>query len=342
MTTPPQNATNTAQAASGAADRPAAEVAAAAADSAELAATVAARNARLEHVPLRPTGTRGGFITGFGLSVAEIWQRRELLGLLVRRELKARYKDSALGMVWGLIRPLTQLLVYYLVLGQFLRAAEGIPEFAIFIFSGLALYGLAAELVTTLTGSIVGNSGLVKKVYLPREIFPLAAVGSAGFNFLLQLVILLAASLIAGTLLLGWHLLYAVAAIVLVLIYGLTFGLALSALNVYFRDVQYLVEVIVLLMMWASPIVYAWSYVGNALGVLGLPPWIAEAYLYNPLTLGVLGFQAAFWAPGLEQPFAFPEHLGLRILIASGIGLVLLFLAQRLFSRLQGDFAQEL
>lgn len=301
-----------------------------------------ARNLRLSEMPLRTTGRRGNFITGFFYSMSDLWQRRELLWLLVGREIKARYKDSALGFLWGLVRPLTQLLVYYLVLGHFLGAARSIPEFAVFIFAGLTIYGLASEILMVMTGSVVGNAGLVKKVYLPREIFPLAGVGSAGFNFLLQLLILTFAALVTGTFVFGWNLLYALAATVLILIYGIALGLALSAMNVYLRDMQYLIEVIVMLMMWASPIVYSWEFVGDAIAQFGLPGWLLEVYVNNPMTLAVLGFQAAFWAPGLDVAAAFPEHLAMRMLIAGLIGLVLVFLAQRIFGRLQGNFAQEL
>lgn len=307
------------------------------------------RNARLAELTLTPTGAQGKLFVGFAHSVGQIWQRREMLGLLVSREIKARYKDSALGFVWGLVRPLTQLLVYYLVLGHFLGAARSIPEFAVFIFSGLTIYGLASEMLMLMTGSVVGNAGLVKKVYLPREIFPLAGIGSAFFNFALQMLVLLAACLATGTLVFGWHLLYALAAIALVVIYMLAFGLALSAMNVYLRDIQYLVEVVVMLMMWASPIVYSWTFVGTAFGEFGWPHWLVEVYINNPLTLAVIGFQAAFWEPGLPLPaagqapvFSHPAYFELRMLIAGVIGLVLVFVAQRIFARLQGNFAQEL
>lgn len=314
----------------------------------DAASTTIERNRRLSAEPLRETGRRGNFLTGFPIAIGEIWQRRELLDLLIKREIKARYKDSALGFVWGLVRPLTQLLIYYLVLGHFLGAARNIPDFAVFIFAGLTLYGLAAEIIGAMTASIVGNAGLVKKVYLPREIFPLAAAGSTGFNFLMQLVVLLAAAMVSGSLVLGWHFLYAIAAVVVVVVWSMALGLAMSALNVYLRDMQYLIEVIVMLLMWASPIVYFWQFVGDAFGQFGLPAWLAEAYLANPLTLGVLGFQAAFWAPGavgtdqFPDAVPFPEHLMLRMVLAAVLGLIALFLAQRLFSRLQGNFAQEL
>ncbi|WP_279433481.1 ABC transporter permease [Agromyces protaetiae] len=102
----------------------------------------------------------------------EIWQYRELLGRLVKREVKVRYKDSSLGIVWSLFRPLVQLLIYYFAIGQVLGAARSVPDFGIFVFIGLTMWALFSEIISTSTTSIVANAGLVKKVYLPREIFP--------------------------------------------------------------------------------------------------------------------------------------------------------------------------
>ena len=130
-----------------------------------------------------------GAIRGTIFSVKAIVAHRELLGLLVRREIKARYKDSMLGLLWSLLRPLTMLLIYYIAIGKFLGAERSIPEFAIFIFTGLTAWGLFSEIISLSTNSIVSNAGLIKKVYVPREIFPLSTVGSAGFNFLTQFAI---------------------------------------------------------------------------------------------------------------------------------------------------------
>ncbi|ARJ06000.1 transport permease protein [Cnuibacter physcomitrellae] len=300
----------------------------------DLLETSDARAARLAETPWQDAGASSG-VAASASSIREIWDHRRLLGLLTRRELKARYKDSALGFVWSLIKPLTQLLIYWLVIGQFLGAARGIPDFAVYIFGGLTIYTLFSEIVGGGTGSIIANAGLVKKVYLPREIFPLAAVGSALFNFVIQFVILLIAALAFGTLSFGPHLLYGVGSIVLVLLYGTAIGILLAALNVYLRDVQYLVEVVLLLMMWGSPILYTWQQASTS-----LPGWLTEIYIDNPVTLAVLGFQEAIWAdPG--GSFSLPQ-LGVRMLIAAAVGVVLLFGAQRIFHRLQGDFAQEL
>lgn len=293
------------------------------------------RKSRLEEMPWLDVNSRRGLIGGTISSIRDVWSHRELLGMLTRRELKARYKDSALGFLWSLARPLTQLLIYYVVVGKFLGAARSIDNFAIYIFAGLTIYTLFSEIVATGTGAILANAGLVKKVYLPREIFPLATIGSSLFNFLIQLVILIVVSIPAGTLSFSTQLLYGVGALALTLLYAGALAIILSAFNVYLRDVAYLVEVVLLLLMWASPIVYSWEFVKAA-----IPAWALEIYINNPVTLAVLGFQEAFWTESSGGQS--PDFLALRMLIAGVLGLVFLIAAQRVFSKLQGNFAQEL
>lgn len=285
--------------------------------------------------PLRPAGPVLGFASGTAQSVRDVWAHRELLGLLVRREIKARYKDSVLGFAWSLIRPLTMLLIYYVAVGRFLGAARSIDQFAIYIFTGLTAWNLFNEIVTAGTGSIVGNGGLVKKVYLPREIFPLAAVGSALFNFVVQLIILVAAIVALRQIPSVENFLMFPLAFVQLLVWGLAIALVLSAINVYLRDTQYLVEVSLMVLFWASPVVYSWTAVHGAVA-----PWFSTLYLANPVTLAILGFQRAFWAAGATQPV--PGNLAAHIAIEIAIGLVVLWLCQRVFARMQGNFAQEL
>ncbi len=295
---------------------------------------------RLEELklePLRPAGPRHGFFGGTSASIRDVWSRRELLGQLTRREIKARYKDSALGFFWSLARPLAMLLVYYVAIGKFLGAARSIPDFAIFIFTGLTAWQLFSDIVIIGTGSIVGNAGLIKKVYVPREVFPLSVVGSALFNFAIQLGVLIAATAVVGRFPTGDRWLYFVLALAVLIPLSTALALLLSATNVYLRDVQYLVEIMLMIFMWASPIVYSWALVQKA--VAG-HPWLEQLYLANPMTLVVLGFQKAFWVAGDGQPF--PEHLGRDLVLAFGVSIFLLWFSQRVFARLQSNFAQEL
>ncbi|WP_345801868.1 ABC transporter permease [Microbacterium sp. AZCO] len=302
----------------------------------DLTAAAEARFARLAVTPMRSVGSVG---TGFGAAwapVRDILAHREMLNLLVKRDLKARYKDSALGFLWALARPLVQLAIYFVVLGHFLGAARGIPDFAVFVFTGLTAMGLFQEIAVGGTGSIIANGGLVKKVYVPRELFPLASVGSAMFNFSIQLVVLLLATLLAGAPPLHADILYVIPSLAVLLVYGTAFALFFSAINVYLRDIQYLVEVATMLLFWMSPVVYSWQMVTTII----TNPVLLEIYTDNPLTLAILGFQKAFWVAGddLQQP----ADLLLRLVIALFVGLALLVVSHRTFLRLQGNFAQEL
>ncbi len=277
-----------------------------------------------------------GLFTGTAFAIRGVWQRRELLGLLVRRELSARYKNSSLGLVWSLLRPLAMLLIYYVAVGKFLGAERSIPEFAIFIFCGLTVWTLFSEIISGTTSSIVGNAGLIKKVYLPREIFPLAAVGSALFNFAVQFLVLISATLIVGDpphLEAIWYVPFG---LILITSFAFGIGLLLSAVNVYLRDIQHLVEIILLVLFWASPIVYSYQLVHQILQ----GSWVEQIFLANPVTVVVLLFQRSIWTAGSDQ--LFPPDLEIRALITFLISLILIWIAQRVFARLEGNFAQEL
>jgi len=297
------------------------------------------RIARLAHEPLRNIAAPNGVFKGTKESIRDLWNRRDLLILLVKREIRAKYKDSVLGLVWSLARPLVQLLIYYLVIGRFLGAARSIPNFAIFVFAGLTIWTLFNEIVAGGTSSIVANSGLIKKIRLPREVFPLASTGSALFNCGIQFIILVIAVPLFAGFPSGGNWVELPLALLIVTVWGTALALILSAGNVYLRDIQYLVEVALMIAFWASPIVYSWNMVQNAVG-----PTAREFFLMNPITLAVLGMQSVFWnsGPANSSAILFPADLVTRMVIALAIGLVALFFAQRAFSRMQRDFAQEM
>lgn len=299
------------------------------------------RAERLAAEPMRPAGPRPGFVTGTWRSVVDLNAHRELLDLLIRRELKARYKDSVLGFFWSLAKPLAMLLVYYVAIGKFLGAEQvpgrpgGIPGFAIFIFSGLTAWQLFSDIVVGGTGSIVANSGLVKKVYVPREVYPLSVVGAALFNFAIQMVILLGATVLMGEIPTGRRWGYFFLALAVLIVWSTAVGLLLAAVNVYLRDVQYLIEILIMILMWASPILYAWKFVGSHINGL-----LLDLYLANPMTLVVLGFQRSLWVAGSDEPY--PAGLGKMLAAALAVSVLALWICQRVFARLQSNFAQEL
>lgn len=306
-----------------------------------MTATSDERALPLASEPLRAAGPVQGFLGGTGESLRQLAAHSQLLRLLVQRELKARYKDSALGFFWSLARPLTLLAVYYVAIGMFLGAARnprnphGIPDFAIFIFAGLTAWQLFSDILTLGTASVVANSALIKKVYVPREVFPLSVVGSSLVNFSIQLAVLVGATLFAGKFPTGARWGYFVLSLAVLVVFSTALALLLSAVNVYLRDVQYLVEILIMILFWASPIVYAWSAVSAS-----LHGFLASVYLANPMTQVALGFQRTFWVAG--DTAGFPPTLMTTLAVTLLVSVVLLWFCQRVFARLQSNFAQEL
>jgi ABC-2 type transport system permease protein len=301
--------------------------------------------------------------------LASLWSYRELLGNLVRKELKVRYKGSSLGFLWSLLNPAMYLVVFYVAFQLVLGA--GIPSFAIFILTGLLAWNFFSIASGASVNAIVGNASLVNKVYFPREILPLASVGANLVHFALQAAVLalavigveiykLAASPSAASLerlpdvdvAYLWLIVPAVIALVLL---TSAFAVFLSCVNVYARDTQHLLELALLAWFWMTPIIYPWGLQGNKLVEYGYPSWIT---LLNPITPIVLAFQRALY--GIVEVEG--EVLGVRgeslttlqlppdsplwyfrnlaiVIVAAG---VLLGLALKLFIRLEADFAEEL
>lgn len=257
--------------------------------------------------------------------------------LLTRREIRARYKDSSLGLLWSFARPLAQFGVYYFALGKILGLSRQIPDFAIFVFIGLTGWMFFAEAVQKATTSIVSNAGLVKKVQLPREVFPLAATGSVVFMSAVQVVVLAVAIIAMGKYPAVGALPYAVAGGLVLITLAYAIGILFAALNVYYRDIEHLVEVVFVVLFWASPIVYAFSYVHRELG----GNWIEQVYLANPVTIAILGLQRGLWEGGQEGQ-VWPEFFAWRLVLTLIFSLGVLAVAHRVFTRLEGDFAQEI
>lgn len=293
--------------------------------------------ARVEALPLRRISRKSGLFRGFGSSMSDIWAHRELVLLFTRREIKARYSDTSVGLLWSLVRPLAQLLVYYFALGEILGAARGIPSFALFIFLGLTGWTYYTEIISRSTASIVQNQGLVKKVYVPREVFPLSSLGAALFNLLVQMIIFAVATVLFGQIPTVRGLVWALLGLIVLTVWGLALGMLFAAVNVYFRDMEHMVEVILIICFWLSPIVYSYYFVNQKLG----DGWLDTLYMANPATVGIITMQRGLWVAGLEDAQPFPPHLLASAGIMIAIGLLFLWLSHRFFARLQGNFAQE-
>lgn len=270
--------------------------------------------------------------------------RWELLVGLIRKDLRVKYQGSALGFLWSLANPLLLLVVYTFVFQVVLKT--GIPQFGFYLLSGLLVWNAFAGSVGTATGAVVGNAGLVKKVRFPLAVLPLSTVGFAMVHFLLQLVVLLAAMLVAGhTDFLGPHLLLAVPALGVALLFTVALSFLVAALNVRYRDTQHVVEVALMAGFWLNPIVYSVSLVRGSLEPHGLY-W---AYFLNPMAGIVTSMQRALYARDSVLPngghvladdgyLFYLEKLGLGALVSGA----LLALGVWAYARLSADFAEEL
>jgi ABC-2 type transport system permease protein len=283
----------------------------------------------------------------------EIWLSRELLVYLVRTEIKVKYKNSVLGLVWSMISPAMTLAIYFIVFQVVL--GNHMPDFVIYLFAGLLLWNLFSLGVLTGTGVIVNNAGIVKKVSFPREILALAAVGSACVFFFFQSIVMVIFMVVlhAGP---DWpYLPLVVFALITGVVLACALAVLLSAINVYLRDTQHLMEVILTAWFWACPIVYPFQ---QDIGLkLGTKLWV---YFLNPVTPLVLTFQRFIYnkvdpVANVKQPDGkfLPQHYpvlplhGYLWYSALDVGVfalsVILFLvALAVFGRLEGNFAEEL
>ncbi len=281
---------------------------------------------------------------GLGRGLRDVYGSRFLLKLLVRKELKVRYRGSVLGLLWSYVKPGVQFIVFYVALGVFLGLEQsptnksGLPNYAIYLFSGIILINFFTEALGNASRSIVGNGGLIKKIYLPRQLFPVASVWVSAVHFFPQLVILLIACVFSG-----WHptvlqLLAAVAGFIMVTLLSTGLGLLFGAANVYFRDSENFVDMLLMIATWASPVMYSWTMVQNKLG----EAWFS-IYQLNPMTTAVETFHYAFWLPTTDGSAGIPPHLlSLWIPVGLVVSAAVLLWGQLTFRRLEGRFAQEL
>jgi ABC-2 type transport system permease protein len=267
--------------------------------------------------------------------VISVWRYRELLRNLVRKELKVKYKNSVLGFVWTLLNPMLYLVVFTVVFQYLLP--NGVDDFAIFFLAGLLAWNLFATALGGATASIVGNASLVSKVWFPREILPLAAVGASLMHFLFQLTVLLTALVVVGRAP-DWQLLPLVpVALVVLLLVAAAFGVLLSAANVYLRDVQHLLELALTAWFWLSAIVYPFKLIADKLhGHSSL------AFL-NPVIPPVITFQKAIYNPIDDTVPTYGGWWYLKILGVTAAGAIaLLLVALHVFGRLEDNFAEEI
>lgn len=255
------------------------------------------------------------------LSLRDVWDYRELLVFLVWRDIKVRYKQTALGAGWAVIQPFMMMVVFSIFLGHLAKVpSDGVP-YPLFVFAGLVPWTFFAQALGGASNSLVGNANLISKVYFPRLIMPFSTAAS----FLVDLLIALG---LLGAIM-GWYgraptvqILLLPVLVLLALVAALAVGIWLSALNVRYRDVRYAVPFLVQLWMFATPVAYAASLVPDRWR------WV---YAINPMTGVVEGFRWALIDTGSAP--------GLVLVVSAAATVALLVSGLFYFRRVERTFA---
>jgi lipopolysaccharide transport system permease protein len=270
------------------------------------------------HRPLTRIETRAGWTRH---DLRELWEYRELLGFLVWRDIKVRYKQTALGVAWAVLQPLVPMVLYSVIFGRVAKLpSEGLP-YPLFALTGLLPWQLFASALGLASNSLVGSAGLITKVYFPRIIIPVAAVCGSLVDF--------AVSLVLVVILMAWYGVApgpAVVALPLLVVFALAtaLGVALwtSALNVKYRDVQYVLPFLLQAWLLASPVAYSMTLIDS-------PRW-RMLYGLNPMAGVVQGFR---WALiGADAP-------GAPALASVAVTVLLLVTGLRYFRGTEDTFA---
>ena len=258
------------------------------------------------------------------LQLKALWEYRELLGFLVWRDVKVRYKQTALGVAWIILQPLVSMVIFTLLFGVLLNAPSNGAPYPIFAYAGLLPWNYFAGSLTRSSQSLVGSANLITKVYFPRLVIPISGVLGGLVDFAVSSVVLGILMLVyriaptANIIWLPFFLLLAMAT-------ALGFGLWLAALNVRFRDVNYLTPFLVQIWMYLTPVIYS---------VTLIPEQYRWLLALNPMTGVVEGFR---WA--LLGGVMAVEPPGALFAVSVGISLVVLVTGAIFFRSTERTFA---
>jgi lipopolysaccharide transport system permease protein len=244
------------------------------------------------------------------LRIRDVWEYRELLFFLAWRDISVRYKQTVLGAAWAVIQPFFNMIVFTLFFGEFAGIpSNGVP-YPVFSFAGLLAWQYFATAVDQSSNSLVGNSNLVSKVYFPRLLIPLSSLLPGLVDFCIAFVLMIGMMIVYG-IAPTWNLLWLPVFLLLALVTALGTGLWLSALNVQYRDIRYIIPFLTQLWLFASPVAYPSSIIPEKWRLL---------YGLNPMASVIEGFRWALLgtntAPG---PMVFASAACALLLAISGL-----------------------
>ncbi len=245
----------------------------------------------------------------------------ELLSELTWREIKQRYKQSVLGYAWVMLNPLFQMLVMAFVFSKLLRVGDlGVP-YPIFLYAGLLPWTLFANSLTSSSNALVGNAGLITKIYFPREVFVVSTLIAKIIDFLLASLIFIA-FMVFYQIPVTFNILWVVPifGIQVIFMYGLT--LFISAFNLLYRDIQYLLTLVLLVWMYLTPVIYPTEL---------FPDRYRWIFQINPMAVIINAYRQTILGGGI------PNLMSLSIALVLSLGI--LFVAYRIFKKLEGSFA---
>lgn len=253
-------------------------------------------------------------------NLRDLWQYRDLLYILTMRDIKVRYKQTALGAMWAIIQPLFTMLIFTLFFGRLAGMPSDNIPYPLFAYAGLLPWTFFSNAVTNSGNSLVGNSNLITKVYFPRMIIPMASVGSGLLDFLIAFGLLVVLMFYYGVGL-SINILMLPVLVILTSLLAIGVGMWMSALNVKYRDIRYALPFLIQLGMFATPIIYPASLVPDKWR------WLLAL---NPLTGQIEAYRAAFFG----KPFDW-----LALGISTVLTFVILFYAAFMFKRMEKSFA---
>lgn len=264
-------------------------------------------------------------------TLKELYAYRQMIASLVKKDLRGRYKGSVLGFLWTFINPLLQLGVYTLVFSFVLR--NDIKPYPLFLFVALIPWIFFSSSVTGGSSSVLASKEMVKKIYFPREIMPIANVTSSFVNMLLCFVVIFAVFLVSGW---GFNFVALLfLPLIMIVEYILCLGIALlaSALTVYFRDLEYILGIIMMAWMYATPVMYQSSTVLNQLAGTRYAKF-ANLWYLNPMTPMIDAYRDILFYKQVPKMNT--------LLLALGLGLFFVVVGYVVFRKLQRGFAEEL